>query len=138
MGSRTPCRNSLRTDVVLPMKQLYMNQIITGLKTYEFRKYLLSRNVERIWFYVTAPESRISHICEIEAGRTRTLGDEPLPLDGLGNKEYNEGHVDWNQYDYAYKVTSVYELRRPLTLEILKSDTGGKGNLEAWFMLRMR
>jgi hypothetical protein len=53
----------------------------------------------------------LSHICEIEPGRTRNLGNKPLPLDGLGNKESSERHVDWNGYDYAYKVNSVSELR---------------------------
>lgn len=118
---------SIREDVILPMNQPYMSEIVSGLKTYEFRKYLLSNNIKRIWFYVTAPESRISHICEINPARTRTSKDEPLPLDGLGNKQFNERHPDWDGYGYAYEIKSVYELREPLTLAMLREQYGLKG-----------
>ena len=99
---------------------------MSGLKTFEFRKYRISQNVKRVWFYVTAPESRISHICEIDGARTRTASDEPLPQTGLGNKEFNERHIDWVGYDYAYKIKSVYELKKPLTLNIMKEKYGWK------------
>jgi len=116
-----------RTDFILAMDQPYMQQIASGLKTYEFRRYLIPREVKRVWFYVTSPEKRISHICEIDEARTRNPGDEPLPLDGLGNREYNERHADWNGYDYAYQIKSVYELREPLTLARMKEQFGRKG-----------
>ena len=97
-------QNTTRTDVILPMNQPYMGQIISGLKTYEFRKYRLSHSVKRVWFYVTAPESRISHICDIGVAKTRNPGDVPLPTTGLGNQEYNDRHPDWDGYDYAYEI----------------------------------
>ena len=81
---------SSRTDVILPMNQPWMSHIALGLKNFEFRRYRISENVKRVWFYVTAPESRISHICEIGIARTRLADDEPLPLNGHGNKEFNE------------------------------------------------
>lgn len=119
--------NGHKTDIVLPMNQPYMGQIVSGVKTYEFRKYHISKAVKRVWFYVTAPESRITHICEIAEARTRKTGDEPLPLDGLGNKEYNERHPDWNGYDFAYEILSVYELKEPIALEAMKRTHGFKG-----------
>src|SRR5436189_5883486 len=85
---------SPRTDVILPMNQPWMSHIASGLKNFEFRNYRISANVKRVWFYVTAPESRISHICEIGVARTRFPGDEPLPLNGYGNKEFNEHIYD--------------------------------------------
>lgn len=118
---------SVREDIILPMNQPYMSQIVSGLKTYEFRKYRLSNEIKRVWFYVTAPESRISYICEINSARTRTSEDEPLPLNGIGNKEFNERHSGWDGYDYAYEIKYVYELRKPLTLAMLKEHCGLKG-----------
>ncbi|KAI3609846.1 kinesin domain-containing protein [Moniliophthora roreri] len=44
------------------------------------------------------------YICEIDPARTRYLGDEPLPEDGLGNAEYN---ADWDRYDYASRIRNV-------------------------------
>lgn len=79
-----------------------MQQIVTGEKTYEFRKYLINRNVERIWFYRTAPHSSIEYICKILPARTRNASDEPLEDNGLGNKEYNERHKEYEGYDFAY------------------------------------
>ena len=122
-----PGCNTTRTDIVLPMNQPYMRQIVSGVKTYEFRKYRLSKDIKRVWFYVTAPESRISHICDIGVARTRGPGDTPLPSTGLGNKEYNERHPDWDGYDYAYEIESVYELTVPLELKVMKEKYGWKG-----------
>lgn len=132
----------IRRDVILPMQEPYMQQIVTGMKTYEFRKYLINRNVERIWFYRTAPHSSIEYICEILPARTRTASDEPLDEDGSGNKEYNERHGDYDGYDYAYskstwwkvkvicgthtlilsysEILSVYKLGHPITLAELR------------------
>src|SRR5271170_5973925 len=107
-----------REDVVLPMKQPYMGQIVSGLKTYEFRKYRLWQDIKRVWFYVTAPESRISHICDIGIARTRNPRDPPLLGSGLGNKEYNERHPDWDGYDDAYEIKTVYQLAVPLELKV--------------------
>ena len=128
-GTNVRGSDSIREDVILPMRQPYMSQIVSGLKTYEFRKYLLSNNIKRVWFYVTAPECRISHICEINPARTRTSKDGPLPLNGLGNKLFNERHPDWDGHGYAYEIKSVYELREPLTLAMLREQYGLKGAL---------
>lgn len=103
-----------------------MEQIIDGTKTYEFRRYRLNSEVERIWFYRTAPHSSITHICETLPAQTRNPGDAPLEEDGLGNVEFNTGHKDWDGYDYAYKMVTVYELRQPITLKEMKEKHGFK------------
>jgi hypothetical protein len=108
------------------MRQPYMDQIVSGIKDHEFRGYRISPTVKRIWFYVTAPESRISYICEISEAKTREEGDEPLLETGLGNKEFNERHPDWEGSDFAYEVKGVWELRRKLTLKDLKGEYGLK------------
>jgi len=114
------------TDVILAIQDPYMNQIIDGTKNYEFRKYCLKRDVERIWFYRTAPHSAITHICEILPARTRNPDDTPLEEDGLGNAEFNNRHKDWDDYDFAYKLLSVYELRKPISLAEMKDTYGFK------------
>ncbi len=99
-----------------------MSQIVNGTKNYEFWKYCLKPSVRRIWFYRTAPHSALTHICEILPARTRNPGDAPLEEDGAGNSEFNNRHKDWDGYDFAYKIVSVYELRKPISLAALRSE----------------
>ncbi|EPQ51366.1 hypothetical protein GLOTRDRAFT_108245 [Gloeophyllum trabeum ATCC 11539] len=113
-----------RTDAILPMTDEYMEQIVRKEKTYEFRRYRINPSVQRVWFYVNAPFSHIAYICEIDPARTRNEGDEPLPENGLGNREFNERHKDWEGYDYAYGVRSVRKLREVIPLKRMQSDFG--------------
>ena len=117
-------RSHLTTDVILAMQDPYMSQIVDGTKNYEFRKYCLKPSVKRIWFYRTAPHSALTHICEILPARTRNPGDPPLEENGLGNAEFNNRHEDWDGYDFAYKIVSVYELRHPISLATMSSEYG--------------
>lgn len=114
------------TDVILPMQDPYMAQIIEGSKNYEFRKYRLKDEVKRIWFYRAAPHSSITHVCEALPARTRQPGEAPLDEDGLGNAEFNSRHSDWDGYDYAYRIVTVYELWHPISLNEMKGKHGFK------------
>ena len=126
LQNRRSAQPNPRTDVILPMKHPYMSQIVSGIKNFEFRKYKISSTVKRVWFYVTAPESRISHVWEIGPAITRTSHDKPLPLTGMGNQEFNERHSDWAGYDFAYEILAVHELQTPLTLDDMKNKYGYK------------
>lgn len=103
-----------------------MTQIINGRKNYEFRKYCPKPCLKRIWFYRTAPHSSITHVCETLPAQTRNPGDPLLDEDGLGNAEFNNRHKDWDGYDFAYKVVTVYELRRPISLKEMRDKHGFK------------
>lgn len=116
----------VHSDIILPMQDPYMDQIIDGSKTHEFRKYRLKPEVKRIWFYRTAPHSSITHICETLPAQTRKPGDAPLEEDGLGNVEFNNRHEDWVGYDFAYRIVTVYELSQPITLHELRDRHGFK------------
>jgi len=118
--------NAPRTDVILPMKDPYMQQIVAGTKTYESRKYNLPACVERIWFYRTAPHSRIEYICEIMPARTRNPGESLFDTDGLRNVQFNARREDWEGYDFAYKILSVSQLEEPIPLAKLKTYHGFK------------
>ncbi|KAF4973274.1 hypothetical protein FZEAL_9373 [Fusarium zealandicum] len=67
-----------RPDRILAMNDPYMQQIIDGTKTYEFRRYNMA-GIDRIWFCRTALHSAITHICPVNEAATRSPGDEPLP-----------------------------------------------------------
>ena len=80
--------------------------------------------MKRVWFYLKAPLSHISYVCEIDPARTRRPGDPPLPEDGIGNKLFNERHPSWARNDFAYRVRSVRELPEPLSLAVMKQVYG--------------
>ncbi|TAQ88382.1 hypothetical protein B7494_g3307 [Chlorociboria aeruginascens] len=117
---------------MLPIQEVYMQQIVSGQKTYEFRKRCLEPSAERMWFYSTAPQSSMEYICEILPARTRNPGDLALEEDGLGNKEFNTRHKDWEGYDFAYKILSVYKIEKPITLDDLNNDHGMGGASLSW------
>ncbi|KAJ5716020.1 uncharacterized protein N7483_013201 [Penicillium malachiteum] len=89
-NTKLPSMRSIFSDVILPMRDPYMTQIIKGVKNYEFRKYRLKASVKRIWLYRTAPHSSITRVCEILPARTRNPGDLPLEKDGLGDSEFKK------------------------------------------------
>jgi len=116
----------MKTDVILPMTDECMQQIVLREKTYEFRRYRIKDSVKRVWFYLKAPLSHVSYVCEIDPARTRRPGDPPLPEDGIGNRRFNERHPDMDRCDFAYRIRSVHQLRSPVSLEMLKKTYGVK------------
>ncbi|KAJ7719944.1 hypothetical protein B0H16DRAFT_1605558 [Mycena metata] len=120
--------SSTRQDVILPMMDNYMQDIVRQEKNYEFRRYRIPASVQRIWFYLNAPFSHIAYICEIDPARTRNPGDPPLDEDGIGNAEFNtERGGEWERYDYAYRIRSVWKISEPISLKMMKEKYGFKG-----------
>ncbi|KAJ4465418.1 hypothetical protein C8J55DRAFT_609668 [Lentinula edodes] len=117
-SSREDQSKKTSEDAILAMMNDYMQQILR-------RKHTSSENtgshpqLKRIWFYLNAPHSAIADIWGIDPARTRSLDDDPLPEDGLGNREFNTSHEDWDRYDYAYRVKSVRKLNAPLSLRAM-------------------
>ncbi|KAJ7037823.1 hypothetical protein C8F04DRAFT_1393490 [Mycena alexandri] len=115
-------------DIILPMMDNYMQEIVRQEKNYEFRRSLYAASVQRIWFYLNAPFSHIAYICEIDPARTRNPGDPPLVEDGLGNAEFNtERGGEWERYDYAYRIRSVWRIKEPIDLKTMKQKYGING-----------
>jgi predicted transcriptional regulator len=124
--SKRKKETTIRTDAILAIDDKYMAQIVSGEKTFEFRTFRFNEQVKRIWFYTTAPVSAIKHVCEIGTLRTRGKGHEPLPEGPQGNKEFNEYHKDWDRHDFAYQILAVYELEKPISLQMMKTVYGMK------------
>ena len=57
----------------------------------------------------------------LHAAVGRNRGDPKLPEDGLGNKEYNIFHSDWDGHDFACRVRSVFKIMEPISLAKMKS-----------------
>ncbi|TVY84298.1 hypothetical protein LSUE1_G002731 [Lachnellula suecica] len=112
------------TDVILSIRDPFMQQMIDGEKIYEFRPYRMQSPVVRIWFYRVAPLSRVEYVCEIEPAVVREDVDPKFSGNGTETKETNKGKI---KPEFAYKILSVYKLNAPITLVALKKDHGVGG-----------
>lgn len=105
--------------VLLPIKPQYAMQILSGKKTFEYRKNKFKRgNVDSIIIYVTSPVMKI--LGEVEL--IDILEDSPL---NIWHKTFKFGGIDKKMYDnyyegklkaFAYVLgkTKIYEKERTL------------------------
>ena len=113
MATKEP---SQRADILMSIKPDHMRNIVSRLKTHEYRKYLLPGSVQRIWFYTTAPDQEVRHVATIGPGKQ----PGEVPEDGgLGNDDFNAG---LKQSKYGYPILNLYELKPPLSLATLKEE----------------
>lgn len=109
------------TDVYLSIKPEHISNIALRLKNHDYRRYLLPKSVQRIWFYTTAPISSIHYIARISSGRV----PGQVPEDGgIGNADFNAGK---KVSKYGYEILELWELDPPISLQQAKA----KGYLKA-------
>ena len=94
-----------QTDIIVSVSPAIIQSIIQREKTfYECRPPTPIIFVKRIWFYLTAPESSISYICEVDNDPTTTLKGSTLKV----------------------TLTSLYRLHQPVPLAVLRKEFGLK------------
>lgn len=104
------------TDVVMSIKPVHLNRIVTGVKNYEFRKYIPKKGVDRLWIYTSSPECRLEYMAVID--KVVTYPDK-ITEEGFENTEFNDGQ---KEAIHAYHIIKLYKLKEPLTLEKLKKE----------------
>lgn len=104
------------TDVVMSIKPVHLKRIVTGVKNYEFRKYIPKKGVNRLWIYTSSPECRLEYMAVID--KIVTYPDK-ITEEGLGNAEFNNGG---KKAIHAYHISKLYKLKEPLTLDELKKE----------------
>jgi len=95
-----------------------MNNIVSRKKNHEFRKYLISNTIERMWFYVSSPDQTLKYVAEISKGKAR---GEVTDEEGLGNTDFNQG---LKESKFAYEILHLYEVKEPRSSVDLKSNYG--------------
>ncbi|KAL0575792.1 hypothetical protein V5O48_006170 [Marasmius crinis-equi] len=106
------------TDIILSVSSLDIQPILHQKKTtYEFvskRSASPPPSFNRVWFYVTAPESSISYVCNV--GTTAPADGETK---GKGKKKTSDCTI-------SFPIESLYRLHQPLALSTLKRLFGFK------------
>lgn len=104
------------TDVVMSIKPVHLKRIVAGVKNYEFRKYIPTKGVDRLWIYTSSPVCKLEYLAVID--RIVSYPDK-ITEEGIGNAEFNNGE---KEAIHAYHIGELYKLKAPLTLAKLKED----------------
>lgn len=94
--------------IILPIKPEYVERIIEGKKTYEYRKIQCKRDVESILIYSTSPVKRIVgevEVLEVLKGSPERMWEETCMSSGISEKNF------FNYYENA-KEAVAYKLGR--------------------------
>ncbi|KAJ7286119.1 hypothetical protein C8J57DRAFT_657926 [Mycena rebaudengoi] len=109
-----------KTDILISIKNPHISNIVSQVKNHEFRKYLIPGAVERMWFYVSAPDQTLRYVAVISHGKA--VG-EIEKEDGLGNAMFNAGLIK-DDATFAYEILELYQLHKPLPIADLTSSYG--------------
>lgn len=102
------------TDVVMSIKPVHVEKIKSGVKNHEFRKYVPSRGVDRLWIYTSSPVCALEYVADIDK---IVAYPDKIAEDGYGNVEFNMGQ---KEVPYAYHIKSLYRLKKPIHLGELR------------------
>jgi len=111
---KKPNPPSVKTDIVISIRTPHMDNIVSRVKDHEFRKYNISSNIERMWFYSTVPDQSLRYIAVISNSKQP---GEVKDEEGLGNSDFNQG---LKESKFAYEILHLYKLHTPLTAPELK------------------
>lgn len=114
--------------ILLSIHPEYVNKILSGEKTFEFRKKVPSRYVEdrRIAIYSTSPVCRI--VAYVDAGDV--ISGKPTSVWRRTSKEAGLSRLMFDSYfsgqenAYAFPIVYVHKLRKPMTLRQIGCMSG--------------
>lgn len=113
-----------KTIILLSIKPIYAEYILSGCKTVEFRKTGFDSNVSHAVLYVSSPTKLIMGYFSI-AG---ILRNHPSKLWEYCGESGYISHDSFNNYyknnesGIAIKIANAYELEKPIKLEELRTD----------------
>lgn len=98
----------------MSIKPVHMERIKSGVKNHEFRKYVPSRGVDRLWIYTSSAVCALEYVADIDK---IVAYPDKIAEDGYGNMEFNMGE---KEATYAYHIKSLYRLKKPIHLGELR------------------
>lgn len=105
----------MTSAVFMSIKEIHMNRILSKIKNHEFRTKKPKKDFDYIIVYVPTPIKELKYVLKVEQPV-----DTPnkISIDGYGNKEFNNASTE----KYAYPIESVYEINKPIKIDILKQE----------------
>jgi len=103
-------------SILISIKPKFIDLIIKGIKTHEFRKRIPASPFDSIVVYTTVPVAEVRYVLTVA---------EPVEFPnmiaehGYGNRDFNEGR---KKSKFAIPIMQVHELENPISLVSLRDD----------------
>lgn len=106
-------------DIILSIRPIFAEKILSGEKKYEYRKRLCAKKVSKIYIYETAPVKKITG--EVEVIKKLKMKKEKLwkqtqKSSGI-SKEFYGKYFEKQEYACAYELGESKKYSDPVTLE---------------------
>lgn len=105
----------MENAIFISIKPIHVNNIIKGLKEFEFRNYIPKKSFDTIFVYTTIPVAKLEYILKVDY---IVEYPEKITIESESVEEFNKGNLT----KYAYHISKIYELDNHITLRKLKTD----------------
>lgn len=108
----------------LPIKPKYINLILTGIKTVEYRRRPPQQPVSIVVLYSSSPIKRIvglAEVLEVSCGRKEVIWASTSSQGGINRKEYDD-YFSGSDMSCVLKLGKVLKLASPLTPSAIKRN----------------
>lgn len=104
--------------VIMPIKPIYVKQILSGRKKYEFRKILAKRSIDKIVIYETSPVMKVvAEVCinSVLVEHPDKLWELTHEFAGIDKQNYDKYYKN-RETAVAYSLGHIYEFDKPKEL----------------------
>lgn len=108
-----------KENIILPIKPVFAEKILSAEKKYEYRKRLCKKEVNKIYIYATAPVKMIigeAMVINKLSMDKEKMWKETQKYAGI-NKKYYDQYFDYQDYACAYRIGEVRQYRFPVALD---------------------
>ncbi len=109
------------SSILMSIKPEFVERILSGQKTYEYRKTVCKRDVDKIYIYSTVPVKKVVAEADVES----VLVEAPARLWELTHERSGIDKAFFDKYfenrdeAVAYKIINVKEYKEPKLLQDL-------------------
>lgn len=108
-----------KENIILPIKPVFAEKILSGEKKYEYRKRLCKKEVKKIYIYATAPVKMIIGeawlVNKMNMDKEK-LWQETQKYAGI-TKKYYDKYFEYQDCACAYRIGEVRQYRFPVALD---------------------
>ncbi len=114
----------MKKKILISINPEHVNNIVNGIKKYEYRKIAAKQDISSIIIYETTPIKRVvaeAEIVEVLMCSPEELWQQTKSASGI-SKEFFDRYFEGREIAYAYKLGKIKVYKTPKTL----SDFGVK------------